>query len=425
MAPPPETPFRNRIVGYGTERADQLLANPRNWRIHPRAQQDALAGVLRQVGWVQTVVVNQRTGFVVDGHLRVALALTRHEAEVPVCYVDLDEAEEKLVIASFDPIGAMAVADTGQLEALLKEVQTDEPALQQLFADLGAAYLTLDAHTGNITSQTTIRDVASIKDDPKARGYEWVKLVAVDFSGGKDSSGALLWAKVNLPWARVVAMYVDLGADFPGYVLHVIEVTKVIGVELRVLRTERSLFEGLVEKGWPGWKGPWCQAWMHEPLARWVRANGNPASTLRMTGTRAKQKKATSKLMPDAPLPSTPEFKALAPIFDWSEDSVARALTEAGVPIWDGYARGLKRTACWVCPGQRPAVYAVLRRAYPELFRGLERLERQVGPCRFWEPRLVGMTMAQAADRGDQVLASAQVTENDDGDAEFAEASAG
>jgi hypothetical protein len=38
------TAWRNRIIGSGQEAPDQLLANPANWRIHPKAQQDALAG---------------------------------------------------------------------------------------------------------------------------------------------------------------------------------------------------------------------------------------------------------------------------------------------------------------------------------------------------------------------------------------------
>jgi hypothetical protein len=58
---------------------DQLLANPRNWRIHPKAQQEALAAVLDQVGWVQDIIVNQRTGHVVDGHARIALAISKQE----------------------------------------------------------------------------------------------------------------------------------------------------------------------------------------------------------------------------------------------------------------------------------------------------------------------------------------------------------
>src|ERR1700722_15600770 len=94
--------WRNRIVGHGEEDPTQLLANPRNWRLHPKAQQDALAGVLEQVGWVQDVIVNKRTGFVVDGHARVALALSAGE-RVPVVYVDLSEQEEALIIATLDP----------------------------------------------------------------------------------------------------------------------------------------------------------------------------------------------------------------------------------------------------------------------------------------------------------------------------------
>ena len=47
-----ETAWRNRIVGHGEEAPDQLLANPANWRLHPREQQQALAGALAEVGWV-------------------------------------------------------------------------------------------------------------------------------------------------------------------------------------------------------------------------------------------------------------------------------------------------------------------------------------------------------------------------------------
>lgn len=116
---PQPSGWRSRIVGQGTENPDQLLANPLNWRIHPRHQQEALQGVLDEVGWVQQVIVNQRTGHVVDGHLRVALALRREEPKVPVLYVDLSEDEERLILATLDPIAALAVADKEQLSVLL------------------------------------------------------------------------------------------------------------------------------------------------------------------------------------------------------------------------------------------------------------------------------------------------------------------
>jgi DNA modification methylase len=132
----PTAPWRSRITGSGEEAPDQLLANPANWRIHPKAQQDALAGALDQVGWVQQVLVNKRSGFVVDGHARVALALTRGEATVPVLYVDLDPEEEALVLATLDPIGAMATADTAKLEELLAGISVDDAGLLALLDDL-------------------------------------------------------------------------------------------------------------------------------------------------------------------------------------------------------------------------------------------------------------------------------------------------
>jgi len=98
--------------------------------LHPEAQQKALAGLLDQVGWVQDVIVNQRTGHVVDGHLRVALAIGRQEAAIPVVYVDLSEHEEQVVLASLDPLGAMAASDADALSELLAGVAIDSDDLR-------------------------------------------------------------------------------------------------------------------------------------------------------------------------------------------------------------------------------------------------------------------------------------------------------
>lgn len=129
--------WRNRIVGHGEEAPDQLLANALNWRIHPKAQQEALTGVLEEVGWVQDIIVNKRTGNVVDGHLRASLAISKGEAAVPVVYVDLSEAEERLILATIDPLSAMAVTDAEQLASLLGEITVTDASVQSMLADLG------------------------------------------------------------------------------------------------------------------------------------------------------------------------------------------------------------------------------------------------------------------------------------------------
>jgi len=125
------TPWRNRIVAEADVPARDLIANPRNWRKHPAAQADALAGVLDDVGWVQRVIINRTTGHLVDGHLRVSLALKNNDA-VPVAYVELTEAEEALILATFDPITGMAVTDPAMLDAVLRDVQTGDASVQAL-----------------------------------------------------------------------------------------------------------------------------------------------------------------------------------------------------------------------------------------------------------------------------------------------------
>lgn len=134
--------WQNRIVGTGTEAPDQLLANPKNWRIHPKAQQDGLESILDRVGWVQNVVVNRRTGFMVDGHLRVTLAMRRNEPEVPVVYVDLTPDEEDVVLASLDPLAMIARSDQTKLLELISGVSEADPGcfeiLKQIAQDANA-----------------------------------------------------------------------------------------------------------------------------------------------------------------------------------------------------------------------------------------------------------------------------------------------
>jgi ParB-like chromosome segregation protein Spo0J len=92
--------WKDRIIGQDRIPPDQLLANPFNYRTHPKFQQEVMESVLQEVGWVQQIIVNKRTGHVIDGHMRIMLAMRHDETEVPVLYVDLDIDEERLVLST-------------------------------------------------------------------------------------------------------------------------------------------------------------------------------------------------------------------------------------------------------------------------------------------------------------------------------------
>lgn len=128
--------WENRIVGSDDVDPKALVANEANWRTHPEYQRAALRGVLDAVGWVDDVIVNRTTGRLVDGHLRVDLAIERGEKRIPVKYVDLSEDEEALVLATFDPIAAAAQADAGQLAALVARLETSDAAIMAIIDDV-------------------------------------------------------------------------------------------------------------------------------------------------------------------------------------------------------------------------------------------------------------------------------------------------
>ncbi len=111
--------------------AGKLRANPRNWREHSQGQRAAMRGLLERVGFVGAVLLNEQTGHLLDGHMRVELS--DPEAEMPVLIGRWSEGQERLILASRDPMAAMAVADGEALEALLEKIAVDDPAIQAIF----------------------------------------------------------------------------------------------------------------------------------------------------------------------------------------------------------------------------------------------------------------------------------------------------
>jgi len=131
--------IRDRVRELRRVRAGDLTPNPKNWRTHPKAQADALRGILAEVGYADALLARELPDgslILVDGHLR---AETTPEQEVPVLVLDIDEAEADKLLLSLDPLAALAETNAVALDALLREVDTGSEGLQQMYADLAEA----------------------------------------------------------------------------------------------------------------------------------------------------------------------------------------------------------------------------------------------------------------------------------------------
>lgn len=118
--------------------ACDLIPNPRNWRTHGKAQAEALQGLLAEVGFAGAVLARETPEglMLIDGHLR---SETAGVGIIPVLVLDVTESEADKILATYDPIGAMADSDAQKLDSLLRDVQTGNQALATMLAELAEA----------------------------------------------------------------------------------------------------------------------------------------------------------------------------------------------------------------------------------------------------------------------------------------------
>ena len=194
--------IRDRIKELRRVPASELIPNPKNWRTHPVAQQDALRGVLAEVGYADALIARETPEglMLVDGHLR---AETTPDADVPVLVLDIDEAEADLMLATLDPLAAMAGRDEERLAELLSTVSSDNEAVMALFAGLteydhvtvgdGKSWNPeIDYTTGETPQDLTGYDLGSVwmrKGSAEARPTPY--LLPLPPNPKKDSVGAL------------------------------------------------------------------------------------------------------------------------------------------------------------------------------------------------------------------------------------------
>lgn len=123
--------MRDRVQGFKRVKASQLRPHPLNWRQHPDEQRSALATVIEQIGFTGAIVAREvDDGLeILDGHLRHDMA---GDYELPVLVVDLNDEEAATMLATFDPLGAMAKADKDNLAQIIQMAAADSKEMETL-----------------------------------------------------------------------------------------------------------------------------------------------------------------------------------------------------------------------------------------------------------------------------------------------------
>jgi hypothetical protein len=175
--------IRDRIKELRRVPASELTANTKNWRRHPQWQKDGMQSILENVGYAGALIAYESNGelVLIDGHLRQEMTPTE---EVPVLILDVNDEEADILLASYDPITAMASEDGVALQELLETIETNNEELNTLLQDINerygsAAIMQVENTTGayylpneTITGRDRSERISSIPTDSAGQLYK-------------------------------------------------------------------------------------------------------------------------------------------------------------------------------------------------------------------------------------------------------------
>ena len=193
--------FQDRIKELRRVPASELRANPKNWRRHPQVQHDALAGILQEIGFADAVIARDTPDGLelIDGHLRQEIMGNQ---PIPVLVVDVTEAEADKLLATIDPLAAMAEMDARTLAALLEETSSPDVAVQAMLsrmAEDAAAQLAALSHMGQASGGFWEPADPALATGEHADDYVGYDLGSVWYETDGDKDTRLWPYKLELP----------------------------------------------------------------------------------------------------------------------------------------------------------------------------------------------------------------------------------
>jgi len=124
--------WQSRIVRHADVAPAELLNHPDNIKIHTEEQEANMEALLGRVGWAAAVLVSHRTGRIIDGHMRVNVALRQNAPTVPVDYVDLTDAEERKALLYLTRLPQFAQLDRINLGEVIDQVSAGDDAISRM-----------------------------------------------------------------------------------------------------------------------------------------------------------------------------------------------------------------------------------------------------------------------------------------------------
>lgn len=342
---------------------------------------------------VEPLILNERNNVLIGGHQRLKILRERGDKAVDVSLVDLDEAKEKALNVALNRV--QGDWDYKKLNIIFDELKDiddfdieltgfDDYEIDKVVHDIEVHDSRYKPGEGSITSNVELIDdeiAAMVPDKECINMFKDKKTIYISYSGGKDSTFALVWAKQNFPDKEIMAVFSDTGVEFPGFVAHIKESCDYMGVEYKIVKPKDDMWIQILKHGWPSIIHRWCQQLLIYNPINYIYKSCSSEDIIILDGSRADQvSRTTRKTKTSKPADkSVGKYDFYHPAFDVKKDVLEDILKNSGVPVWGGYGAGFLRTACWMCPGQSGKQAYALNQNYPCLVEVIRRWEHKIG----------------------------------------------
>ena len=342
---------------------------------------------------VEPLIMNERNNVLIGGHQRLKILKERGDKTVDVSLVDLDEAKEKALNVALNKNSGSW--DNNKLNLIFEELKGiddfdieltgfDDFEIDKVDHDIEVHESRYKPGEGAITNNVELIDD---EIEAMALGSECIdmfknkKTIYISYSGGKDSTFALVWAKQNFPDKEIIAVFSDTGVEFPGFVAHIKESCDYMEVKYQIVKPEKDMWIQILKQGWPNIIHRWCQKmFIYDPINTLYKSI-SPEDIIILDGSRSDQvTRTTRKTKTSKPADKTmSKYDFYHPAFDVKKDVLEDVLKKSGVPMWVGYDHGFLRTACWMCPGQSGSQAYARSQNYPGLVDVIRNWEHKIG----------------------------------------------
>ena len=181
-----------------------------------------------------------------------------------------------------------------------------------------------------------------------------MKKLVVNFSGGKDSTVAILEAMKQYPKGDIELVFMDTGAEYKGTRNHVVKVANMLELPLTILEPKRDWFEQIRHDGMPFTPALRKCTWRlkvdiyHKWLTQYRRANGLAVKDIiTVTGIRGEESLSRSKMTEWQEADHGQGFY-WRPCLAMREQEVKERIRAAGLPLHYCYEFS-GRCNCWLC----------------------------------------------------------------------------